>query len=216
MFAGHFGLALAAKTVAPRASLGVLALGAQWVDLVWPLMLLSGAEQVAIVPGITEVTPLDFVSYPITHSLASGLGWGALVGLAYQQAAGYRRGALVAGALVVSHWLLDFVTHRPDLPVWPGGPRVGLGLWNSLPATAAVEALLLFGGVWLYLRATGSGARGRLALGLFAGFLAVIQLVSYLGPPPPSVTAIAVVGLAQWLLPPWAHWIDWRRATAPV
>jgi hypothetical protein len=216
MFAGHFGLALAAKTVAPRASLGVLALGAQWVDLVWPLMLLSGAEQVAIAPGITEVTPLDFVRYPITHSLASGLVWGALVGLAYQKAAGDRRGAAVAAALVVSHWLLDFVTHRPDLPVWPGGPRVGLGLWNSLPATAAVEATLLFGGVWLYLRATGGGARGRLALGLFAGFLAVIQLASYLGPPPPSVTAIAVVGLAQWLLPPWAHWIDRRRATAPA
>jgi hypothetical protein len=211
VFAGHFALALAAKRAAPRASLGVLALAAQWVDLVWPVLLLLGLEHVRIAPGITEVTPLDFVHFPITHSLLAGLLWGAVLGGVYARVARDRRGALLVGALVVSHWVLDFATHRPDLPLWPGGPKVGLGLWSSLPATAAVEMALLAAGVWLYARVAGGRTRGALAA--FAGFLAVVQLATYLGPPPPSVTAIAVVGLAQWLLPPWAHWLD--RGQAP-
>jgi membrane-bound metal-dependent hydrolase YbcI (DUF457 family) len=212
VFAGHFGLALAAKTAAPRTSLGTLTLAAQWVDLLWPAMLLAGLEQVRIAPGATAVTPLDFVRYPITHSLATGVLWGALVGAVYGRRAGYRRGAVVAGLLVVSHWFLDFLTHRPDLPLWPGGPKAGLGLWNSLPGTALVEGAIFFGGVWLYARATPSGGRGRVALALFAAFIALVQCASYFGPPPPSVQAIAVVGLAQWLLPPWAQWVDRRRA----
>jgi hypothetical protein len=203
MFAGHLGVALAARPVAPRASLGVLVLAAQWVDLVWPVLLLLGLEHVRIAPGVTEVTPLEFVHYPITHSLLTGLLWGALLGGVYARATRDRRGALLVAILVVSHWVLDFVTHRPDLPLWPGGPKVGLGLWNSLPATALVEMAILFAGVWLYIRATG-GARRRWPLGLFAGFLVVVQVANYFGPPPPSITAIAVVGLAQWLLPPWA------------
>src|SRR5918995_2728329 len=142
MFAGHFGLALAAKTAAPRASLGVLTLATQWVDLVWPILLLAGLEHVRIAPGITEVTPLDFYDYPITHSLVSGVMWGGVVGLVYGKMAGYRKAALVAAMLVLSHWVLDFITHRPDLPLWPGGPKVGLGLWNSLEATALVEGAI--------------------------------------------------------------------------
>jgi hypothetical protein len=214
MFAGHFGVALAARRAAPRARLGLLVLAAQWVDLVWPLLLLAGLEQVRIVPGITAVTPLDFVRYPITHSLLTGIGWGALLGGVYAAVTRDRRGALVVGLLVLSHWVLDFVTHRPDLPLWPGGPKAGLGLWNSLPATAAAEFGLLLGGVWVYARATGAARRAPWRLGLFAGFLAVVQVMNYLGPPPPSVTAIAVVGLAQWLLPPWAEWVD-RPQSAP-
>jgi hypothetical protein len=212
MFAGHLGVALAARTVAPRASLGVLVLAAQWVDLVWPVLLLLGLEHVRIAPGATAVTPLDFVYYPITHSLATGVLWGGLIGGIYGRVAGDRRGGTMVGALVVSHWALDALTHRPDLPVWPGGPRVGLGLWNSPPATALVEFALLLGGAWLYRRATPRPRRWALAL--FVAFLAAIQIANYLGPPPPSVTAIAVVGLAQWLLPPWAGWLD-RGQTAP-
>ena len=124
---------------------------------------------------------------------------------------GTRSGSVAA--LVVSHWALDALTHRPDLPLWPGGPKVGLGLWNSRPATALAEFALLLGGAWLYVRATGR-ARPGWALGVFVAFLAVIQAANYFGPPPPSVAAIAVVGLAQWLLPPWAAWVD-RRQTAP-
>ena len=169
MFIGHIGLAFAAKKVAPRPSLGTLALAAQLVDGVWPVFLLLGWEKVEIVPGITAVTPLLFVSYPYTHSLAAGAVWALLL------AGGYyllRRDGVGAGwiaALVVSHWILDFISHRPDMPLWPGGPKVGLGLWNSVPATLAVEFALFAGGIWLYLSAT--RARDRVGTWALAAFV---------------------------------------------
>src|SRR4051812_46150446 len=120
MFIGHFGVAMAAKRVAPAASLGTLVLAAQLVDLIWPAMLLLGIEQVRIDPGITRVTPLDFVHYPYTHSLVASLAWGALLALVYGASRKDWRTALWLAVLVVSHWVLDAIVHRPDLPLWPG------------------------------------------------------------------------------------------------
>ena len=135
MFLGHFGVAFGAKRYAPTAGLGVLFLAAQFVDVLWPTLLLLGVERVAIVPGITTVTPLDFQHYPVSHSLAAVIGWAALLGGAYYAMFRSRRAAWVIAALVVSHWFLDLVVHRPDLPLAPGHEaRLGLGLWNSLPA----------------------------------------------------------------------------------
>lgn len=212
MFVGHFGVGLAAKAVAPRVSLGSLFLAAQLIDLLWPTLLLLGVERVRIAPGITAVTPLDFEHYPFTHSLAAVLLWGFLFGLAYLGLKRYPRGAIVLGALVVSHWLLDLVVHRPDLPLYPGSAKVGLGLWDSVAGTLVVE-LAVFGlGAALYLRATRSRDRtGAWALWSFLGFLLLIHLGNLLGPPPPSVAAIAWVGQAQWLLVLWGYWIDRHR-----
>ena len=214
MFIGHIGLALAAKKVAPKPSLGTLTLAAQLVDGVWPVFLLLGWEQVQIVPGITAVTPLLFVSYPYTHSLAAGLFWGALLGGSYYALRRDRNGALWLLALVLSHWVLDFISHRPDMPLWPGGPRVGLGLWNSVPATLVVEFALFGFGVWLYTRVT----RPRDALGstlswLFVAVLAILYVMSVFGPPPPSVQVLALSGLLGWLFLAWAYWIDRHRET---
>src|SRR5512141_672663 len=139
MFLGHFGVALAAKRVAPGPSLGTLALAALLADGIWPVFMLLGLEKVEIVPGITAVTPLLFVSYPYTHSLVADVLWGALVAGAYFLRRRDRVGALWLAALVLSHWVLDFIAHRPDMPLWPGGPVVGLGLWYSVPATLVVE-----------------------------------------------------------------------------
>jgi membrane-bound metal-dependent hydrolase YbcI (DUF457 family) len=212
VFIGHLGLAFAAKKVAPRPSLGTLALAAQLVDGVWPVFLLLGWEKVEIVPGITAVTPLLFVSYPYTHSLGAGAVWAMLL------AGGYyllRRDGVGAGwiaALVVSHWILDFVSHRPDMPLWPGGPKVGLGLWNSIPATLAVEFALFAGGVWLYVSATRARDRvGTWALAAFVLLLAVLYLAAVFGPPPPSVQVLAMSGLLGWLFVVWAYWIDRHR-----
>ena len=212
MFIGHLGLAFAAKKVAPRPSLGTLALAAQLVDGVWPVFLLLGWEKVEIVPGITAVTPLLFASYPYTHSLAAGAVWALLL------AGGYyllRRDGVGAGwiaALVVSHWILDFISHRPDMPLWPGGPKVGLGLWNSVPATLAVEFALFAGGIWLYLSATRARDRiGIWALAVFVTLLAVLYLAAVFGPPPPSVQMLAMSGLLGWLFVVWAYWIDRHR-----
>jgi hypothetical protein len=114
MFIGHFALGFGAKRWAPAVSLGTLFLAAQFVVLLWPTLLLLGIEHVRVVPGITAFTPLDFTHYPVSHSLLAGVGWGIALGGGYALLRRNRRAAVVIGLLVLSHWMLDFVTHRPD------------------------------------------------------------------------------------------------------
>ena len=149
MFLGHFALAMAAKKIAPKASLGTLVLSAQFADCLWPVLLLLGFEQVRTVPGITRVTRLDFVSYPISHSLLMQLVWALLLGAVCFYLRHDSRTATIVGALLPTHWLLDYFAHRPDMPLCRGGPKVGLGMWNSLPLTLAVEFGLFLAGVIL-------------------------------------------------------------------
>jgi membrane-bound metal-dependent hydrolase YbcI (DUF457 family) len=212
MFLGHLAVGLAAKRAAPRAGLGPLVAAPILLDLLWPIFLLAGLEVVRVDPGNTAVTPLDFVSYPWSHSLLMAFLWAALLAGAH---AARTRDAVGAGVLaggVVSHWVLDVASHRPDMPLWPGGPRLGLGLWNSVPATVLAEALLFAGGVGLYLATTRARDRtGALALAGFVAFAAAIYAGNLLGPPPPGPKAIAWVSLAQWLWVPWAAWIDRHR-----
>lgn len=213
MFLGHFGVGFAAKAAAPRTSLGTLLLASQLIDLLWPTLLLLGLEHVAIAPGITRVTPLDFTHYPISHSLAAVLLWAVLFAGIYQGVRRYPKGALVCGLAVVSHWVLDLLSHRRDLPLAPGSSlRVGLGLWGSLAGTVLVELAVFSVGVYLYLRATRALDRtGAVALWALVGLLLVIYAGNILGPPPPSVSAIAWIGQAQWLLVAWGYWIDHHR-----
>ena len=199
MFIGHFALGFGAKRVAPAVSLGTAFLACQLADLLWPTFLLLGIEAVEIQPGITVVTPLDFVHYPYTHSLVAMLLWGAALALAYWALRRSRPSAAAAagvvGALVVSHWLLDFLSHRPDLPLTIQGPeRFGLGLWNSLPATLTVELILFAAGVGLYARSTRARDRwGTLGLWGLVAFLLIVYLANLFGPPPPNVSAIAEI-----------------------
>jgi hypothetical protein len=167
MFIGHFALGFAAKKVAPTVSLGTLFIAAQLADLVWPVLVLLGIEKVEVRPGITAITPLDFIHYPYSHSLVGLLGWAIAFAGAYAIAhRGQIYAALIIAALVLSHWLLDFLTHRPDMPLSLGeSQRVGLGLWNSVPATVVVEGLLFVAGIVLYMRTTQAiDAVGRWAL----------------------------------------------------
>jgi hypothetical protein len=213
MFAGHFAAALAAKSAAPRTSLGTLAFAAQWIDLLWPTLLLAGIERVRIEPGATATNPLVFEHYPWSHSLAAVFAWALVIGALHFAARRDARAAVVIGALVVSHWLLDVVVHVPDLPVVPGGTPVGAGLWNQREAALLLELGLLGAGAALYVRATSARDRiGRWGLATFVAFIAVIQVANTFGAPPPSVTAIAWVGQLQWLLVAWALWIDRHRA----
>jgi FtsH-binding integral membrane protein len=217
MFIGHFAVGLAGKRVAPRAPLALLVAAAQLADLLWPILLLAGVERVKIDPGNTAVTPLDFVSYPVSHSLLTLTGFAVLLAAVVFVAFRDRRAALVAGALVVSHWVLDALSHGPDVPLYPGGPKVGLGLWNSIPATMVVELGLFALGVALYLRATRPRDRaGTLALAALVVFLLVIYVANIFGPPPPSEHVLALVALSGWLFLPWAAWIDRHRLTVPA
>ena len=189
-------------------------LAASFVDVLWPLFLLFGFEHVRIDPGNTVVTPLDFYDYPISHSLVAGLGWAVVFASVYYSVARYRWGTLAVGLLVISHWVLDFITHRPDLPLLPvGGPKVGLGLWNHLQGTLAVEIAIFLAGIFIYTRATqprdGVGRWGFLA---FVAMLFGIYLLNIFGPPPPSVKAIALSGPVSLLLFAWPYWVDRHRS----
>ncbi len=212
MFLGHFAVGFAAKRVAPRASLGTLFAAAQFLDLLWPPLILAGIETVQVAPGDTAYTPLRFTSYPWSHSLLLALAWSAIFALAYRARTGHSREALVVGALVASHWALDFASHRPDLPLAPGAAKVGLGLWDSIPATLAVEGALFALGVVLYVRGTRArSVAGRAGLWALIAVLLAIDAASLLGPPPPGPRAVGVAGLAVWLLVLWGAWVDRGR-----
>lgn len=213
MFIGHFGLGLGLKRAAPAVSLGTLFLAVEFVDLLWPTLLLLGVEHVAIAPGITAVTPLDFVYYPISHSLLMMTVWGLLFGCVYWVIKRSRLGALVCGLAVVSHWFLDWLMHRPDLPLYPGdSPVFGFGLWNSLPATMFLEFALFAAGLAVYLRTTRAiDRKGTIGIWSLAVFLVAVHLSNLFGPPPPSVETIAWAGHAQWLLVAAGYWVDRHR-----
>src|SRR5882672_9541723 len=209
MFLGHFAAALAAKGVAPRPSLGTTVLAAQWADGIWPLFVFLGLERVEIVPGITTVTPLDFVSYPYSHGLVADAGWAALFAVVYGTLRKDWRGAGWLAALVLSHWVLDVVAHRPDMPIGLDGIKLGLGLWNSIPATLIVEFALFGAGVWIYVHSMRARDRmGKVLYWAFVATLVVIYLLAVFGPPPPNERALAVTGLLGWLFVAWAYWID--------
>ena len=211
MFIGHPAVAFAAKRTAPRTSLGTLVMAAIFLDLVWPLFLILGIEHVRIRGGTNPFLVLDFYDYPWTHSIVAALGWSVLFAIVYFGVTRYARGALVSGALVFSHWILDFFTHIPDLPLVPHGATAGLGLWRSVPGTIGVEVTLFAIGVALYVRSTKS--RDRIGVGALIGLVAMLLVIytANLGPPPPNTKVIGYAGLAQWLFPLWAWWIDRHR-----
>ena len=219
MFIGHFALGFAAKQATPRTALPTLFAAAVFADVLWPIFLALGIEQVVIDPGNTVMTPLDLVNYPWSHSFVMLMIWGAIFGGVYFARTKDARGALILAALVESHWILDFVTHRPDMPIYPGGPEFGLGLWNSPPLTWAIELAMFAVGVFIYARATRArDGQGKWGLWL----LVLLFLAAYAGDaaseaPPPSVQFIwisALVATALTLLLTW--WVDRHREPAVV
>ena len=222
MFLGHFGAALALKRLEPKLSLGTLFLAVQLPDLLWGAFLLLGWEQVRIDPGYTAVTPLQFVHYPISHSLLGMTAWALALAAAYyswptRDTSRHWQAAALVGLAVASHFPLDVLVHAPDLPLSGGSPaRLGLGLWNHPTATLLLELGALGAGVAVYVayRSIRHPVHvGRLAFLL--ALLVAVYLVNFFGPPPPSVTAIAVADLVGFLLlVALAAWTD--RAATPA
>ena len=213
MFIGHFGAGFAGKKFDKNPSLGTYFMAAQFVDLLWPLFLLLGIERVKIESGNTAVTPLDFTYYPFSHSLIGVIFWALLFGLVYFLFRKNVRAAFVLGAIVISHWFLDLIVHRPDLPIILGVDlKVGFGLWNSLIGTVIVEGLIFIGGLFIYLKSTkAKNKTGTFALWGLVAFLIIIYISNLIGPPPNSTEAIGIVGNAQWLIVIWGYWIDKNR-----
>jgi hypothetical protein len=193
MFVGHYGVSFAAKKAEPAIPLWVLFIAVQLLDVLWAPFVLLGIEKVRIVPGFTASNPLDLYYMPYTHSLLAAIGWSVVAFLVYRFAvrSAPPRAAAIVGLAVFSHWVLDFLVHKPDLPLYDNTAKVGLGLWN-LPAVAlGLEALLLFGAMWLYVRHT---AR-RTAMLVFGVVMLGIQVYVFFGPPPASDKAAAATAL---------------------
>lgn len=218
MFIGHFAVGLGAKKVAPQVKLGTLFFAAQFLDLIWPLLIITGIEHIRINPNFIPFLRVDFYDYPISHSLFTSLIWSGLIGGAYYFINKNARNAFIVCCTVFSHWLLDFISHVPDLPLAPGfSIFVGLGLWNSTLATIMVESSLFLIGVFLYLRTTkAKNKTGAIALWTLIIFLAISYIASIVGPPPPNAGLVGWMSLSVWLFVPWGYWIDRNRINKEI
>lgn len=220
MFVGHYGVGLAGKKLSPRVSLGTWFLAVQLLDLLWPIFLLLGWEHVRIVPGLMKLSALDLYDYPISHSLAGALVWSFLFATAYQVFGRgettfrtRRRSAILLGLGVFSHWILDVLVHRPDVPILPHGPYIGLGLWNVPAVELPLEGGLYLLGIVLYLRSTRArDAIGSWGLYVLLAVLPAFWLFGAFGPPPPlDPKPMAWGALSMWLMVAWAYWVDRHR-----
>lgn len=213
MFIGHFGVGFAAKSIDQKPSLGIYFMAAQWLDLIWPVLLLLDIEKASVNSGTNPFLNLEFDYYPFSHGFLSVLIWAALFGGIYYLVKKNAKGTLLLAGLVISHWILDLIAHVPDLALVPGLKyKVGWGLWNSVIATVIVEGSLFLLGIYLYSRVTEAvNLQGKWGFRILVIFLMVIYIMNLFGPPPPGIKPVAFVGLSQWLFVVWAYWIDKNR-----
>ncbi len=218
MFIGHFGLSLAAKKAAPKVSLGTLFIATQFVDVLWPFLLLFHIEKVAVVLGYTKTNSFEFLYYPYTHSLLMGVVWGIVVGGIYWLFKRDTRGTVVIGLCVLSHWFLDLIVHTTDLPLTPFGDyKVGFGLWNYVAITLIVEFTIFLAGTYLYATFTKAKNKvGKWVLWTLVTLLVLVQLANTFGPVPSdsimnlfvSFTTLMVILIGL------AYWVDRNREVA--
>lgn len=214
MFIGHFALGFAGKSVNKKISLGTMFLAVQWLDLLWPVLVLTGVERVNVDPGNTVLTPLNFEYYPWSHSMLMAAIWGVLFALIYYLVKKDGKGAFLLLLLVFSHWVLDWITHRPDLPITPfdDATKVGLGLWNHKWAEIAIETSMFFIGAVMYMRVTKAKNNiGKWSLWALLIFFVAIHFINIFGPPPPNASAVSGAALLLWLVVAWGYWIDRNR-----
>jgi hypothetical protein len=218
MFVGHYGPSFAIKSIQPSIRLWVLFIAVQLLDVGWSVLVMLGVEKARIVPGITASNPLDLYYMPFTHSLVAAFAWSVAAIILSRLLLGVRdwSAGLWVGAAVFSHWVLDFVVHRPDLPLYDDAAKVGLGIWNYPIIALALEALLLFGGMIMYLKRTRPlSTLGRLGPPIFGVLMLAIQCYIFFGPPPASPVAAAVTALVSYVVfAAVAHWLDRNREDA--
>lgn len=218
MFVGHYGPSFAIKSLQPAIPIWLLFIAVQLVDVVWALLVLLGIEKVRITPGITASNPFDLYYMPYTHSLVAAIVWSvaAAVAVRFLARLATRRAGIWIGIAVFSHWVLDFLVHRPDLPLYDDTMKVGLGLWNHPILALSLEAGLLFGGMILYLRMTKPiNAVGRLGPPAFGILMVAIQCYIFFGPPPVSPSAAALTALISYVVfAAVAQWLGRQRKDA--
>jgi membrane-bound metal-dependent hydrolase YbcI (DUF457 family) len=213
MFIGHFAVGFGLKRMAPRVSLGLLIAAAVWADILWTVFLLLGWEHARISVGDTRWTPLDLYDYPCSHSLFFLALWATALAILYRTYRADIMGTAAIWLAVVSHWVLDWITHRPDMPVYPNGAKHGLGLWNSIPGTLVVELLLFAAGVWLYAVSTRPKDRiGRFAFWAYVAAVLFLYVGDRFSGPPETMREVALSGLIGTVaLVLWSWWFDRHR-----
>jgi len=213
---GHYSASFAAKVVARGVPLWVYFIAAQWLDICWSVLVLLGIEKARIVPGFIEAHAIDHYYMPYSHSLPGAIALSSLFGGLVASTMAEKRGAAFAAvsAASFSHWLLDFLVHVPDLPLYDNTAKVGLGLWRHVAISFPLELILLIGGAWIYARAVPTTSpRARNALFGFVAFLAAMQVYTTFGPPPGSDTTMAFTGLVFYLvLAAFAAWVERIRS----
>jgi hypothetical protein len=199
MFVGHYGVSFAAKKCDQSLPLWLLFLAVQFLDVLWAPLILLGIEKVRIVPGITRSNPLDLYYMPYTHSLVAAVLWSVAVAGLFKALAPRARvsSAAILGAVVFSHWVLDLIVHRPDLPLYDNSAKVGLGLWNRPVLAFLLEGALLFGGIVLCIR---TGAVRPALVTVFGLVMLGIQAYLFFGPPPVSARAAAATALVVYVV----------------
>ena len=221
MFIGHYGAGLAAKkfAVVPDGkikppSLGSFFLASQFLDLLWPLLIILGIEKAEIANSGNPFLNLTFSYYPYSHSMITVVFWSLLFGSLYFAFRKNLRNAVILGIVVFSHWILDLISHIPDLQILLGNNyKIGLGLWNSVAFTILIEGGIFLTGTYLYLKSTESiNKRGNYIIWSLIIFLSSVYFLNIISPPPPSIEAVAYTGLSQWLIILWAYWADSNRS----
>lgn len=204
MFIGHFAVGIAGRRLTPRTGLGWWFVSVVLLDALWPVFLLVGLEHAQLSGSSNPFLALTFTDYPFSHSLVASVAWAVIFAGVYRIATGRQDGAVLLALGVVSHWVLDVVSHMPDMPVLPRGPYLGLELWKSVPATIVVETAMFAGAIAYYA----AGRRPRPAFWILVALLYVLYVLSVVGPPPPSITAVAWTAIVAWIFVPWAWWAD--------
>jgi hypothetical protein len=220
MFLGHYGVAFALKRVEPKVSLGTLFIAVQLADLLWGVFLLLGWEHARIIPDYTPVTPLEFLDYPISHSLVAALAWGLAGAALYyswptRDTTRHWQAAALVGFAIFTHYPLDVIVHVPDLPLAGNdSPKLGLGLWNHPAASMVAEIAVLGSGLAVYVvfKSLRHPVRASRLAVLLLGLLG-LYFASQFGPLPPDMSVVAVTDIVVVLgLAALAAWAD-RRAT---
>jgi|SRR5579862_9366757 len=203
MFVGHYGVSFALRPQERRVPLWIWFIAVQWLDVVWSVLVLLGIEKLNIVPGFTQANALDLYYMPYTHGLPGSLVLSAALGaiVALTVPGDRARTLLLVAAASFSHWVLDFIVHTPDLPLYDNSAKVGLGLWRHVMLSFPLELIVLGLGAWLYTRMTAfTRPTGRVVFWLFIASLAAVQVFANFGPPPASPRAMAISALALYVL----------------
>ena len=208
MFIGHFAPAMVAATHPRAPGLGTLFVAGQLLDFGFFGLALAGIENFRITPGITKMVPLDLYDMPYTHSLLGSAIWAAAFALLIWLFTRNRTGALIGGAVVLSHWFLDLLVHAPDLTLAGAPPKMGFALWNHPMIEMPLELAITFGALAFFvIRTRAVSSRSKYALGLLAVLLLAFQWINWFGPEPETAdTAMKLTGLFAFSVAALAAW----------